>query len=97
MFIQTNGLDQTFEAQLETEGGSNAEVWRRDNGARHVQSGANVSRFAAIAGPPCIVDRARYLRAPEEPKWDPKRLWRIRLNPPPVRKLAPKTLGRIDP
>jgi len=42
--------------------------------------------------PPCIVDRARYLQAPEEPARAPKRLWRIRPDvnvvpvPPPVRK-----------
>jgi hypothetical protein len=36
--------------------------------------------FAAIAGPPCIVDRVPYAQALEEPKRDPKRLWRTRLD-----------------
>ena len=36
--------------------------------------------FAAIAGPPCIVDRVPYVQALEEPKRDPKRLWRTRLD-----------------
>ena len=50
--------------------------------------------FAAIAGPPCIVDRVPYVQALEEPKRDPKRLWRIRLDDGPVsrRKLDPKNL-----
>jgi len=40
--------------------------------------------FAAIAGPPCIVDRVTYVQALEEPKWDPKRLWRTRLDDGPA-------------
>ena len=32
--------------------------------------------FAAIVDPRRIVDRARYVQAAEEPKRDPKRLWR---------------------
>jgi len=50
---------------------------------------------AAIAGPPCIVDRVPHVRALEEPKRDPKRLWRTGLDdgPASVRKLDPKILG----
>ena len=40
--------------------------------------------FAAIAGPPCIVDRVPYVQALEEPKRDPKRLWRTRLDDGPA-------------
>jgi hypothetical protein len=49
--------------------------------------------FAAIVDPRRIVDRARYVQAAEEPKRDPKRLWRIRPDvnvvpaPPPIRKI----------
>jgi hypothetical protein len=51
--------------------------------------------FAAIAGTPCIVDRVPYVQALEEPKRDPKTLWRTRLDdgPASVRKLDPKNLG----
>jgi hypothetical protein len=40
--------------------------------------------FAAIAGPPCIVDRVPYVQALEEPTRDPKRLWRTRLDDGPA-------------
>jgi hypothetical protein len=40
--------------------------------------------FAAIAGPPCIVDRVPYVQALGEPKRDPKRLWRTRLDDRPA-------------
>ena len=48
--------------------------------------------FAAIAGTPCIVDRVPYVQALEEPKRDPKRLWRTGLDDGLAsrRKLDPK-------
>jgi hypothetical protein len=55
--------------------------------------------FAAIAGPPRIVDRARYVNTYKPLKsrsGDPKRLWRIRLDvnvvpvPSPIRKINSK-------
>ena len=41
-------------------------------------------RFAAVARPPCIVDRVPYVRTLEEPKRDPQRLWRTRLDDGPA-------------
>jgi hypothetical protein len=52
--------------------------------------------FPAIAGPPHIVDCARYLQTPEEPKRDPKRLWRkLAVNIVPVRRQPGGLLLRV--
>jgi hypothetical protein len=54
--------------------------------------------FAAVAGPPCSVNRVPYVQAVEEPKRDPKRLWRTRLDGGPASRPqtgSPKILRRM--